>query len=386
MSVNKLYDSFLQLRNNKLIQNLPRILFFLVMFFQLLLGRSMLGSYHFFSLLYGQFVRYAGVIIIAFCLVFKEFTKKELYIYFSALLLLCVVTSPHNPILMLSLIMLLKDEKRERIIKSLILIYSITFPFVIALNLTGLIPADIHGTTRHSLGFIHPNTTGLMFLIIFISCLLQGKLKWFQMVLFLGGYLILNQFIASTTPLLTMLLMIGVVFLKGIFEYFNINIEKVKKIGYAIVWTLPLFWLIISYFLAVVYHPELYLLERLNLFLTHRIRLSQVFVNDYPVNLFGNFLFSPGRYENGWRFLDNGYLLLLLGHGLVYTIVLLAYFIWVSKKMHLAGFKYAPIVFIGIATYGFSEHGVIVYWVNILFLFGGTFLKEYHIEKNIAND
>lgn len=380
MTLNKLYDHFKHLKNNKFICDLSRILFCLVMFFQLLLGRSMLGSYHLFSMMYESFERHAGLIIIAFCLIFKKFTKKELQIYFSALFLLYIIAfyhhAPHNSILMLSLIMLLKDEKREWIIKSLMLIYSITFPLVIALNLTGLIPADIHGTSRHSLGFIHPNTTGVMFLVIFISYLLQGKLKWFQMALFLGGYLILNQFIDSTTPLLTMLLMIGLIFLTEIFERFQINFGKLKKNLSIMMWLSPVLWLILSYFLAIIYHPEFLLLERLNLFLTHRIRLSQVFVRDYPVTLFGNFLFSPGPYEFGWRFLDNGYLWLLLGHGLVYTVALLAYFIWVSRKMYLVGFKYAFIIFIAITVYTFSEHGIITYWINILLLFGGTFLKE----------
>lgn len=170
--------------------------------------------------------------------------------------------------------------------------------------------------------------------------------------------------------------MLGLILLNEARKRLKLDFTYLRKNASLMMAFFLAFWLLISYYLAVIYTVDSEWLVSLNRFFTHRLRLSQIFVQDYSVNLFGNFLFSPGRYENGWRFLDNGYLWLLLAHGVVYTLTILSYFVWISKKMYQASFKYVPMIFIGIAVYTFSEHGIFTYWINVLLLFGGTFLKE----------
>jgi len=151
-----------------------------------------------------------------------------------------------------------------------------------------------------------------------------------------------------------------------------------------VVIVLPFFLLVFSYTFGYFYNEKNEFLRRMNSLFTGRLSLNHLFVNEYPLSLFGVELqFSnPENIQYlGYRFLDNGYLHTLLNLGVIYLLLILIFMIFLTLKINENGYSYVLIISIVLFIYGFSEQGFMSLPFNPILLFGGHILSENFREK-----
>jgi len=337
------------------------------------------------------FIRnYAGFLVILFCLLTKKFTTLELKWYFLIAVFIMFYTYIRyfrwTAIYFLATAMVVKDEKDHWIAGSLFWTYLVNFILVLSLTYLGLIETFFHGRPdfmRSSLGFTHPNMTGAMVLAIFIAYLLKKKENPSLYILasFVPIFIILNQFIGSRTGLIIIIFMLTCIILLKLCEKWQVKLDFLNKYKVFLISGLPFLFLFGSYFLSYFFINESNIFLFLNQLVTWRIGMGSLFIQEYPLTLWGVQIYQNARdpasiAEYGYRFLDNGFLLSLLAVGLIYTLLRLLYCSWLGNKMTARGYKYMPIILIGFLLFGFMEQIIWDPRWNILFLFGGVLLKE----------
>jgi hypothetical protein len=144
-----------------------------------------------------------------------------------------------------------------------------------------------------------------------------------------------------------------------------------------------------SYFSARYFDLSNRYFRSLDRLLSNRLRLSQIFINRYPINAFGSrlqFTIGQGVTFEEYELLDNGYLRLLLESGLLFTILMFFYYRWINKRMTESGFALFPIISSVFFMYGITEWFFLSLPFNIFVLLGGSlFLRKQEIHKNVKN-
>jgi|GEM_PF-2975314 len=388
----KLAQKYFALRESEFICSLSRIGFYLMLIVQVVVGSSMLRynatvSYLFFHI----FLRYIGLAVILFVLLFRKTSKKELYIYFCAVIglqILSLVTSFRaQPVYLLATALLVKEEDGKWIAKAIFQSLLFSFLVVIGLYSSGIIAARYterwDGMWRNSLGFWHPNTAGAIFVAVLMGYLttLKEKSNLWIILLFGAAFAITHYFSDSMTAfLLTVLLITYTLFLKIFMKFKNFLFKATLWMFNFIV---P-FFMIASYALSFFYNENNPIMRRISSLTTGRLGFGHVFVREYPITLLGQSLTFRSGNEVGsnvtaetFRVLDNGYLNVLLTQGLIYTVIILFIFMLIVNRMFKEGHKFMPIIGIAIAGFGVMEQSFMILPFNIILLFGAQVLNRY---------
>jgi len=392
---NNFQIKFKQLCESEAIKWFYRIIFVLLVFSQIFFGATTAtwtSPFSQFAQWWINFVRhYAVYIVIVLCLFMKKFTVRELKWYMGLLVFFTLFTHVRffrwESIYFLTVAMLIKDEDDEWLSKTLFWLFLSTFILILGLTYFDVIESIIRyrpdGFPRISLGFQHPNRTGAMVLTIFITYLLKRKENPSLIILasFVPIFMILNTWIDSRTGLLIIMAMFVFIILAKIVEKKCSEFNFLSKYKKLYIWFLPSFFLIASYLLSLIYTHENSVLNLLNRLFSGRLVLGRTFVEDYPVTLFGVDVYMNARNPqsvalNGFRFLDNGFLVSLLTLGLILTILRLVYFSWLAHNMVVRRYKYALVIFTAVMFFGFMENLVWSATWNTMFLYGGIFLKQ----------
>lgn len=229
---------------------------------------------------------------------------------------------------------------------------------VIFLFLSGILPDVVlvrsSGGLRHSLGFSHPNTLGVLFCMISLDVVIilwNSKLKY--LILSILTCLILSNFITdSRTPTIIMMLAI---FLVPIFKYFQKNSLLLK-------FKFPLslsIWILagLSYLMVTRITPQMTIFSLINSMTSSRLTYYQNVFSDYGISLFGQTIpilsesFAK-QYFLRLQFLDSTYLSLLIRYG---------FFLFIVFSYHLGRLIFNSI----------SQNKIQVFLVILLFLIFG---------------
>lgn len=321
------------------------------------------------------FISILSVIFLVIHILYVKFTIKQItYIALFILLGAIITLFSKKTTIFISIIAIIfaKDIPYERLFKSVFIVRSIAFIFMIVLGVSGIIDSSNsfrigdNGEVikRYSLGFVHPNITYLNFYII-ILLFIYIYYKRINIVhcswIFLLS-LILFKLTDSRTGLLSVLLSLLIVWI------LKSNLVKKKIVKKLIVLT-PLFCNVFSILTAYYYSPNNNVIEGLNNILTGRIGLANRFLNNYKITLFGQKIVEGSNLNGAYLRIDNGYISLLLAYGIIISLIYIVLQTIILRKF-ISEKRYKEILLIlSFAIYGITEVYIYNIFVNISLIF-----------------
>lgn len=251
-----------------------------------------------------------------------------------------------------------KIVKYDMIIKIFLLITIITFYIVGWTNGNyEVIMRD--NTIRNSLGFFHPNTLAMFFMVITFEYLYLNKSKMsiFKFLVVLVLSVIATKITDSRTSLYcTIGLIIAIIFnVKQRKKIFN------KKFLNFIISNCFLIFLLLSFIISIMYLNGITYANKLDILFNNRISYQAFFVKNYPITLFGNNVIYDIT-------LDNGYLKLLLNFGLIPAIIYAFIYLFNFKKGIQRDSVYM-VILIFILIYSLCESSMLYVSYNVFFLY-----------------
>lgn len=180
---------------------------------------------------------------------------------------------------------------------------------------------------RNSFGFIHPNTLGTIILLIVIDYIYinYSKLNLKHCIIVCTLVFITKFFTDSRTGLYITIALIVIALLD---KSSNLNRKIITKIASITVPYIAILSVIVS-----IYYNKSTIIQTIDLVLTGRIRLGNIYLNMYPINLFGNFISFPTTSYNGEIItLDNLYIRMLVNFGAIYFLGICFSYYKLGKK------------------------------------------------------
>ena len=282
----------------------------------------------------------------------------------------------------------MKKIRINKVISYIFLAHVVGMIIIIDSTLIGLIPDNIilrGNSIRHSLGFNHPNALGarifqILFMYIYMLDDKQQKVKVLP-ILFIS--FITYQLTKSITVVLLMALSAVLIFIVRIIRKKE---HKAKKIVFFIFskfkWMFLFIPIIATYVIVTFESIRNYFKGT---FLA-RILQAKYYFDFYGFSLFGKQLEINNGIDNyqleisKLYTLDNGYMYLLLGYGIIaFTLFLFGNFL-LSKRL-IKNKMFIPLIIIFIyALYGFAETTMIRFTYNFSVIFFSYILwnnKDY---------
>ena len=318
--------------------------------------------------------------VFAFCkLLTTTYTKKELITIFLLLLFGIINLYFSKSTITLVVVLVIICSKRIDYLKTCkIILYTRIFVIgmLLILSGTGLIEnvTKIHNRfenniSRQSLGFEHPNELGKNLILVFMLYLIvyKDEYKEYDYIIFTIINIIQFYFTKSRTSFLVALLLTALlIILRKTTFYFLLN--KVSKYIFEIIF-------IISYILPKYIYPYAngnVFFDKIDSLLQYRLTYSHIFLYKYNLNLFGQKVYNYWSHE--YAFLDSGYINLLLGGGILVTILFFYGYIKLIPKLKKSNLKYVILSIVLIAIYGFTENIIYSFYYNFTFIFMGLLI------------
>lgn len=272
----------------------------------------------------------------------NEKTKITLTIFLIGILFLIIYhfSGKKNLLIMFIALLSLKNTDKNKIIKTALITYIITYSLVILCSLIGLIPDWTYTrgeTIRHSLGFSYPTITMVYYLMIILMYIYtrKSKITIYEIIIMeIINVLLYNSTAGRTTYILVTIVLILLVLKKAKFLDFLLKKDVFQKMLKGCCYIIPT--LAITFILAMSY---LYNINdsfaiSMNKMLSNRLQLTCTAFQDYDVTLFGQ-----DTQWNGWggfgysenidtqnyvyNYLDNSYARLILDYGVIFTILVI---------------------------------------------------------------
>lgn len=250
---------------------------------------------------------------------------------------------------------------------------------------------------RHSLGFLHPNICyAMVFIVIIDFYLLQifnnNRIKWYTTVIVAIISFIYETQTGARGAFVIQWLTVLLFYLEFRFEFFS----RHRKIA-IIMSNLSIIMCLFSILIEKLYEKNSVIGAILNSFATNRISSMYYYWNNYKITIFGQMLNKLSTQQamlTGERalVLDNFYFNLILGYGMLFTVVFLYLYIKLCRNIYLSGNVYIFIVLCVFAIYGLVEGTIINIDYNyfLILLSPYLFSQKWHrrkslIKGNIAN-
>jgi len=324
-------------------------------------------------------------------LVLTEYNKKEILLMAGIIALLGYTfyrTREKALIITAISIFACKDINIRKILKYTFFVYIIGMSITISLVLLGKIPGEIHSLSKggirydiNDFGFSHPNSAyGHVLMLAFMAIVVwENKLRWYHYSIMTIVMFLAYKVFFSRTGLLIYLLMCMALALFNIVKWWEIK----KALGF--LWVLlPLGTALISYVLAVLYPRNISFVNKLDMLVTGRINLSARALESVGLSWFG----TAAKPWAGQYFIDNAYLNILLGYGIIVCAVcvisyfIMCYYYWLNEQ------RYYVLIIMGILSiYLFMEYAPInVTWNPLLLFMAGSFFRDKGRESlTVAN-
>ena len=351
------------------------------------LGLIILFFLKFLGLNFGDSVYKIGTVVsMAFFfikVINTKYTKKELvYIFFLALLAILLLLISHRPALPMSIIILISSKgiNKKDFIKITFFTCLIAYVIVILFGITGIfenvkITMDRLSTngitqiTRYSLGYYHPNVTYINYFIIITLYFLykDNKIKNYMYIIILLISILLYKITLSRTGFICLLI---ILFFSFILKY-EVP-KKIKVIRYLKFLPFILGFGIIG--LSFLYNGNITIFSLFDKLFSGRLYYNNLFLTQMPITLLG---VDMSILENAELFLDCGYVLLFLSHG----IIIFSAFMYFTYKI-LNGVNYQNnilfYIIITILIYCITEYFLTNILINYTLIYYNKFIFKEH--------
>ena len=220
------------------------------------------------------------------------------------------------------------DSENKGFIRGLILVKLFVLMIVVVLSLLGIITDTVYlklGGVSHSLGFFHPNTLGAVSLSIFFDCFIlfqELRKQYFTFFLLTVLYIVYHLTFSRTSIIIAGLGLLIYAFRKILSSY------VMNKVVFSITTTgVYLFGMFYSMF----YSTSNIFYRQLDIFLTNRVRLGNMYIQRYGFTLFPKS--TPNIIPQGWwssdqLFNDNTFLKFALTQGVIIAVLFLLYILY----------------------------------------------------------
>lgn len=313
-------------RVNKNKIKITELLFYI--FYSVVIFRYLIMSYINISIEFSDKIFIIVLIPISFSIIyFKKYNINELINTFIIIIISIIITyySKQPTILITTItIILSKDIEFKKIVrydmylKGYIVFFTVLFSVLGIIENIKLIRYEASSIIiRNSYGFTHPNILATMILLIIIDYIYinhsKFRLKNYIFVILVMG--ITNIITDSRTGLYIIIVVLIIILLdnscifsKRIITYLSSIIIPCMGIGSII---------------AAIYYSKNILFQWIDLILTGRIRLANIYLNIYPIKIFGTEMeFLSNTYKGEIITLDNLYVRIMLNFGVLYFVLI----------------------------------------------------------------
>lgn len=258
--------------------------------------------------------------------------------------------------------------KKDYCIKLVLFVTLLILSFLNLCNVTSFIRGD---TTRYTLGFIHPNTTGFFIMIITFEYLYinRNKISYKHVALLLMIILFTKYVTDSRSSVMALTIMfISIFFIK----FFKNKILKLHMAQF-IIKNFMLIVTLISFTIVISYSNNVQWAIDINDKLSNRIYYLYNALERYNITMFGNVL--P---EN--IILDNQYISFILNFGIIFYLIYYCLFYIKFKNLIKEENYFMIMLLLILLIYGLMEKTVFKASYNVFMLSLSSVLFR-HIRK-----
>lgn len=281
-----------------------------------------------------------------------------------------------------------KGVNVRKVLKYTLFVYIIGMSLTIIMVMLGRVQGEIHTLNKGGIhykindyGFSHPNSAynHLLMIALMIVAVWQERLRWYHYGIMTFVMFVAYKVFFSRAGFLIYLLLCVAISLLHIIKW-----DKLKKNFYFIFNLIPMGILMVSYVLMIWYDKGNPFIDKLNNFVTGRIRLSAQAYKYAGVSWFG-------AVNGDWMreiFVDNAYLNVMVSYGIVVCALCVASYSLTCFRYWKTGEYYNLIILSTIAVYAFMEYMVVNATWNplLLFMSGSLFWidrKNGKVESNL---
>lgn len=231
---------------------------------------------------------------------------------------------------------------------------------------------------RYQFGIGHPNGLQFLALQIFLTYVGMSKrlLKYKEIIFFI----ILNTFFVMLSSSRTSY----AVFWLAVIMIQLMKTNLGRKIGSYLSFS-PLICAVFCLVTTELIGRGNKLIEKLDLLFEHRILFAHRYIEKYPFNLFGHYIYEltlEGEAEN-YNALDCGYINLLLNNGLICFILFIALFTIALKYLYKQGKYNIFILGVVYSVYFIMEGALLGFYKNLfIIVFGVILFKQSIVEAD----
>lgn len=280
-----------------------------------------------------------------------------------------------------------KDVKIDTTFQKMYKANLVLLCLIVLCALIGILPNKVTGVTssRACLGFMHPNNYGAMIISVILLMLYCDweNMKLRHWIIIIGLFGMDVMFPKSKTAYYVIAFAVLLYFASREFSG-----EYIKSILRTILKWVPIVILIATIALTYMYINGYSIAVKLNEMLTTRIYQMSYFWQTYSITLFGQYLntvsSSAANSLNAMHALDNSYLNILLGSGVIIFILFVGSLLYMAvKATRMKNYKIACIVAC-VFFWGFMETAIYKLEFNAIILLLQTVLynQNYLLGKD----
>ena len=310
-----------------------------------------------------------------------DYKAKEIFIIiFMGILtvLVCYISKYNILIWVFTFIVCSKGIPIKPIFFKSLIIYSCIFTLAVVLSLSGIIPDVTRsngGTSylKHALGLGDANTAHAVFLIIItlILSLYYQKLNYIHLVMLIILNTILMTFTICRTSAVIVYFILFATFCEKLLSH-RISQKAYKKIILLMIALLALYVIFMT--ISPIFYDETNnVFLKINHLFTGRFALGKIFFDNYPILPFGNYI-SEFFAEPQIAYLDNGYSVLLLQFGFIYTILYIGLYFALLVKFYRQNNFAGILVITSVLLYMSMENLMTIIYYNLSYFWFRDFL------------
>lgn len=329
-------------------------------------------------------------IIVEFILFFKiikydRFRKNILFLLFLLALIISIVSVESKTsilILYLSIIIAGKNVDLRSFVKTDMAIRFIIFCILFILSITGVIKnysAEINGTIKNGFGWIHPNTTAGILLLVLLEWMYihWHKFTLKRWIITIVAVIFLFEYAAARTTLYAFALICiwSIIIRRN--KSFN---TKYKSIGIIYTLAYPI-CAGLSFFLMHIYSEGDIFGLVLNEMLTGRLAAATNFMNEYGLAIWGQSIETVSTRQSiisgaSALILDMAYIRLGIEYGVIYMTLFILSFMYLSWKLYKYNYLPELMLVLYFSIVGIASTSTINFFMNYTLIFIWLIYKQ----------
>lgn len=329
-----------------------------------------------------KLIRYAAYVMCVFKIFFDNYYFSDFWKMSVVLVLVLVVClcSKSTILFTYSFVFVASYGMEKRsIIKCAVCIQSFLLFFIICTSQIGLnidYIFDPGGRNRHGLGFTWTTTAAVLFFFIILEYIYirQKRMKHAEYIIILILSYVLFRLTDAKLTFALSAASLGCFWLLS-----NVKIVELimKKMRY--IWIMmPLFIALFSYYIHRSYKAGSWMWEKLNNFLSGRLKLGNSALEQYGIKLLGQPIewigYSYREQAGVYNYVDCSYLQILIQYGLVFLGICLVIYTYILIKTTQEGDHYLSGCILVILFFSITEPFLMNLMVNLFPLLAVSYL------------